>query len=171
MASTWYEKVEGGKDYDIRYLEEMPDGFARTGYEFLGWSITPGPNNTVDYGGIYSPVTVNFNQSTTLYAVWTPIHCTITFEVCGGKFDITFGNEPFTAANGYSVTRRSGVITQVRKQIIKGREIGEIPYVSRNDGTVADPKPFILVGWFDNSLGGSPISRFSRIKEDTTVYA
>ena len=136
----------------------------------------------VDYGGIYMPVTETATKDLNLYPVWTDIYCEVTFHVNGGTWDFDEGTYPFTPENGFSFESNGSEGKVVVKQVLKGREIGEIPYVKREDEKIADDDPdkeekekkrrnFILVGWFDKSLEGQRITRLTRVNEDIDVYA
>lgn len=164
MATEHVDFIEAGKEYEIRNYSDVP-GFAHRGenWHFLGWSLDP-YSGIVAYDGIYEPVTMTPNQDVELYAVWAEKYCTVTFDPCGGTYTVPYGTAPFTSSAGYSEV--NGKIT---KRILKGREIGEIPYVTRDNAS--ESTGFVLVGWYDQSLNGTPISRFTRVNENMTVYA
>lgn len=170
-------KYEKRQQFRVKYVEELP-GFTRDGYEFLGWS-TDKDAEQPEYGGIYKPMNVSFTENTTLYAIWVKKRCTITFNAGGGEFNVGYrtvdgkkvGTAPFLPELGYEVTVKDDKVVEVKKTIIKGHELGEIPYVLKTE-TVNDlEQPFMLIGWFDSTIGGNIVSRFSRLNQDMTVYA
>ncbi len=55
--------------------------FTRSGYTFSGWSTTP--TGAVEYVD-QAHYTMGSESSYTLYAVWTPIQYTITYDLAGG---------------------------------------------------------------------------------------
>ncbi len=71
------------------------NGFTRVGYTFAGWSLTTGVNAVVYTDGASYP----FTASATLYAQWTAISQTLTFDSTGGT---TVG--PITQAFDSAVT-------------------------------------------------------------------
>jgi uncharacterized repeat protein (TIGR02543 family) len=56
-----------------------PNAFTRTGYTFAGWSTTAGGTATISNSASYSTP-----GNVTLYAVWTAINYTVTFNANGG---------------------------------------------------------------------------------------
>lgn len=84
---TVYYSANGGKnapasqkkteDKILTLTESIPN---RTGYTFMGWA-TAASSSTVSYipGGTY-----NRNASITLYAIWSPVSYTVTYDANGG---------------------------------------------------------------------------------------
>ena len=93
----------------IEQLEEIAQNhgrtFLRTGYEFVGWSLTPdtAPDNP---GIIPDGAEVTFEDDTTLYAIWReevvnwwPVSFTIFTESTGtGTVVMKYGNTQLTAS-------------------------------------------------------------------------
>ena len=170
-------RCERGKDFQVEDPVNLT-GFSRDDYEFLGWSTDKNAEKP-EYGGIFMPLAANFTQDTTLYAIWKKVHCTIVFDAAGGEFNIGFtsrdgkyiGLQPFTPEDGYDITVTDGKVVGVTKTIIRGHELGEIPYVKWEYQDGDDLHRFMLVCWANSPLGNDYISRFTRFDEDTTVYA
>ena len=97
-----YEDVDGEMEnivceYDVAY--EIPVNgdveFTKVGYIFLGWATSP--NGEFAYGDSQwvSNLTTDPNGLVNLYAIWTPVEYTITFDTDGGNtfspvtYDIT----------------------------------------------------------------------------------
>ena len=152
-------KYESGETFNIRELSEL-EGISREDYEFLGWSTDKNATEP-EYGGIYQPMTASFDADTTLYAIWTPIHCTIYFNACGGTFDSDQDSAIGDAPDGLK-----------KVTIVKGSELGKVPSISYvvNKGQEDEMRHY-LVGWFTESVGGTRVTTFTRFNEDTTLYA
>jgi uncharacterized repeat protein (TIGR02543 family) len=71
----------------------------RTGYTFAGWATTAAGTVTYTNGA-----TINSVGNVTLFAVWTPVNYTVTFNANGGTG--TMANQTFTVA-GAALTRNT----------------------------------------------------------------
>ncbi len=90
--------------YDQKY-EELPTPL-REGYSHTGWYDDPVKGNKID-----SSTLVDITSPQILYAHWTPVAYTITFDTRGGSaefitkevvFDSTYGNLPKVTRDGYT---------------------------------------------------------------------
>ena len=88
------------------------NGFTRNGYEFVKWNTKADGSGTSYSGG--ASITLYRTTNLTLYAQWTPIQYTITYNSGGGAFNgsYTQGNTKQTYTIEDSITLRSGDIVK-----------------------------------------------------------
>lgn len=95
-----------GKMSDITIATDAKDtlsanAFTKTGYDFVGWAETENGGKVYSDGDSYTMGTEN----ATLYALWTPIKYTITYNLNGGsvtianKTEYTIETETFMLTN------------------------------------------------------------------------
>jgi len=87
------------------------NGYARTGYTFLGWATSPGGAAAYQNGENVVNLTPNDNATFTLYAVWSANNYLITFNANGGEGGtssyMTYGaalTAPIVTRTGYAFT-------------------------------------------------------------------
>ncbi|MBR4501916.1 MAG: InlB B-repeat-containing protein [Clostridia bacterium] len=80
--------------------------FAKEGHVFSGWALDPG-STTADYA---AETAFSRNERTTLYAVWSPLQYTVSFDVNGADAAVapiqvthggTYGSLPSVKRTGY----------------------------------------------------------------------
>lgn len=69
-----------GKSKQLNQIE-----FTRTGYKFKGWSTSQ--NGTVKYKDKENVVNLTTSKNFNLYAIWSPVNYSITYELNGGTLD------------------------------------------------------------------------------------
>lgn len=73
------------------------NGYSRTGYEFKGWASTQARANagTIDYGnGVnVGNLTSEAGKVVEIFAVWSPIGYTISYNANGGNANTVPGNQ------------------------------------------------------------------------------
>ena len=120
------------------YHGEMPTAPmttpSRTGWTFTGWYDCATNGAPFDFD---APITSN----TTVYARWTRIGLTVTFDLQGGVADF-----PST----------------------EGVNHGDTAIRPANDPTRGG---WIFINWYDGATGGNPFDFTTPITEDTTIFA
>ena len=81
-----YLAYDDGNENQTYNLPELPE-IARSGYDFGGWY------DNDEFDGDYVTTSTDLSGDKTLYAKWTPIEYTITYELDGGTNDV---NNPST---------------------------------------------------------------------------
>lgn len=109
----------------------------RTGYNFLYWNTKKDGTGTTYYaGGNYTS-----NSGATLYAIWSRIVLTITFDA----------------------TTNGGSVSEKTRNVYYGDKIGSLP--------IATKKNYELLGWSRSSDIEDFISENDVVTESKTVYA
>ena len=90
------------KIYDVPLILTL-NKFARTGYDFIGWSTSSNGSVVYQNGDIYTA-----NASDVLYAVWSTATYTITYNSNGGSGYMS----PSTKTHGVSLTLRLNTFTR-----------------------------------------------------------
>ena len=80
-ANGGFGEMSSIKGYTDTIIDLPTNEFYRTGYTFVGWSLSQNGEKICDNGGSF---TMPYHSSTTLYAVWVPNTYTITFDGNGG---------------------------------------------------------------------------------------
>jgi len=89
------------------------NSFVKTGYSFGGWATAPASTCEYGDGELVKNLTATANGTVTLYAVWTPITYTISFDGNGadsgsvGNIAATYDVEYPLPDNGFERTGRS----------------------------------------------------------------
>ena len=71
-------ETDGDGFLDLEELELVQVSFTRTGYDLIGWSLTPG-------GKALNLETYAFSRDETIYALWSAQYYTVSFETDGGS--------------------------------------------------------------------------------------
>jgi uncharacterized repeat protein (TIGR02543 family) len=115
----------------------MPANPIRTGYTFGGWYTTE------DGGGDEFTSSTPVSVDITVYAKWTPIICTVSFNVNGGT-----GPNPDPVTVNYGATVGAG-----------------------NMPTVTNGSRYDFNGWWTMAEGGEQFTGDTPVTADITVYA
>ena len=78
------------------------NSFTRTGYTFAGWATSASGENVYDDMQTVSNLTTTAGGTVNLYAKWTPISYTVTFNANGGSG--TISNQSFTYGTAQALT-------------------------------------------------------------------
>ena len=113
----------------------------RTGYTFLGWATTSTGSVTYQPSSTYTK-----NASITLYAVWSII-----------KYSVTFNAK----SNGGKITP-DNLDTQTY-QVNYGSVLSTIPIASKNN--------YEFLGWYTATSGGTKFDKTEKIYSNKTFYA
>ena len=113
---------------------------AKTGYSFIGWNTQANGNGTSYAQG----ATFTINANTTLYAQWTPITYTVSFDANGG----TLTGSPSTTY-AYGAT-----------------------YGSDTAFTSAPTRSgYTFAGWYTSATGGTQVNGSSTVTSGGVLYA
>lgn len=128
------------------------NGFSKEGYTFNGWSQNAdgtGTQYTDGQSGISNLTTVN-EGTATLYAKWTGLTYTVTFNPMGGS---NLNHHDATVTMGALYTAGTGLG-------------GALP-------TVTAPTGYVFAGWYTAAKGGDKIDESSKVAtpSDHTLYA
>ena len=127
------------------------NGFAKEGYTFNGWnSQTGGGGTNYTDGQTVSNLTSTNNGTKWLYAKWTGLTYTVTFNPKGGT---NLNHHDATVTMGALYTAGTGLG-------------GALP-------TVTPPAGYVFDGWYTAATGGTKITASSKvaIPSDHTLYA
>lgn len=109
----------------------------RTGYNFLYWNTKKDGTGTTYYAG----ANYTSNSAVTLYAIWSRIVLTITFDA----------------------TTNGGSVSEKTRNVYYGNSIGSLP--------IATKKNYELLGWSRNPNTEDFIKSTDIVTESKTVYA
>lgn len=62
-----------------------PNGFSKTGYSFAGWATSASGSVAYSNGQLVTNLTATNNGTVNLYAKWTPVNYSITYNLNGGS--------------------------------------------------------------------------------------
>ena len=137
--------------YDVSYTLTT-NGYSKEGYTFNGWSQNAdgtGTQYTDGQSGVSNLTTVN-EGTATLYAKWTGLTYTVTFNPKGGT---NLNHHDATVTMGALYTAGTGLG-------------GALP-------TVTPPAGYVFDGWYTAATGGTKITASSKVAtpSDHTLYA
>lgn len=116
------------------------NSFTRTGYSFAGWATLATGSVVYTDGQTTQNLTSTNGGTVTLYAVWTPNHYTITFNLNGGTFD---NNTNWGESAGKSGVTATHVVTYD----------GNLYYATG----CATKSGYSFTGWWTSTGGGSQV--------------
>jgi uncharacterized repeat protein (TIGR02543 family) len=120
------------------------NGFSRTGYNFTGWNTASGGGGTsYTAGQSVTNLSSTNNETVTLYAQWTAIQYTVTFNADGGSPDIQ------------------------TKKVNSGASVS-----TDNMPAEPTKANYTFGGWYtQQSGGGTQFTALTTVAADITVYA
>ena len=141
------------KAYNAGSYTLTANGFSRTGYTFAGWNTNADGTSGTNYSdeqSITSPLTAEDGETITLYAKWTGLTYTVTFNARGGS----------------SLSASSTTVTM-------GATYGEGTDLSGEMPTVTAPTGYVFDGWYTASVGGTKVTKTTQVTtaSDHTLYA
>ena len=95
-------QIDIDKDINLNNLENKP---SKTGYDLIGWYKD---KECSEGNQVTSIELANVNSNITLYAKWTAVIKTVTFDRNDGSEDATFNNEVTYDSTGLDVISREG---------------------------------------------------------------